>query len=61
MKTPQDTPIDDLVEFYEQWPELRQHVKDLLQTERLDEQQKTVIRSMMHVVDCVGPADLKHG
>lgn len=57
----QKTPIEDLVEFYEQWPELRQHVKDLLQDDRLDDRQQAVIRSMMHVVDCVGPADLKHG
>lgn len=59
--TAHQTPIEDLVEFYEQWPDLRKHVQDLLQDDRLDEKQRAVIRSMMHVMDCVGPADLKHG
>jgi len=49
--------IEDLVEFYNQWPELRVQVQDILMGNALEPEQKEIIRSMMHVVDCVGPAD----
>ena len=51
--------IEDLVEFYRQWPELRSQIFDLIAENKLTMTQKKVIRSMIHVVDCVGPADLK--
>jgi len=49
--------IEDLIEFYNQWPELREVVQDILGNDALNLKQKEIIRSMMHVVDCVGPAD----
>ncbi len=50
--------FDDLVEFYNQWPDLRGQIQQLLEDKRLAPEQREIVRSMMHVVDCVGPADL---
>ena len=53
--------LEDLLEFYNQWPDLRAKVVDLLDDPALRNEQKNILRSMMHVVDCVGPADFQGG
>lgn len=56
---PEKQKVDDLVAFFHQWPELRAKVNDLLQSPALQEDERTLLRSMIHVIDCVGPADLQ--
>lgn len=51
--------LEDLLEFYNQWPDLRAKVIDLIDDPALRQDQRSILRSMMHVVDCVGPADLQ--
>ncbi len=59
--TEKETQVEDLVEFYEKWPDLRKIAQDLLTDGQLRPDQKSVLRSMIHMVDCVGPADIKSG
>ena len=56
---PEKEGLDDLVEFYNQWPDLRAKVIDILDGPALQQHEKSILRSMIHVVDCVGPADLQ--
>lgn len=56
---PEKDGLDDLVEFYNQWPDLRAKVICILDGPALQQDEKSILRSMMHVVDCVGPADLQ--
>lgn len=51
--------FEDLVEFYRQWPDLREKVERMIDCASLEAQDKNILRSMVHIVDCVGPADLQ--
>lgn len=50
--------IEGLVEFYEHWNTLRCEAIDLSKNSTLSEEQAVMIEWMVHVIDCVGPADL---
>lgn len=52
--------LDDLLEFYNQWPDLRTRMVAVLDGSALSPDEKSILRSMIHVVDCVGPADLQN-
>lgn len=56
---PEKEGLDDLVEFYNQWPVLRAKIIEILDGPALQQDEKSILRSMIHVVDCVGPADLQ--
>lgn len=52
--------LDDLLEFYNQWPDLRVKMVAVLDGSTLTPEQQSILRSMIHLVDCVGPADLQN-
>jgi hypothetical protein len=51
--------IEDLVDFYKNWPELRSVAVDLRKHCDLCEKDIEVLNWMIRVVDRVGPADLE--
>lgn len=55
-KPPQE--IEDLVDFYRCWPELRGEMLKLQNTTHLTAEQAPILEWMIFVVDRVGPADL---
>ncbi|MBV7377619.1 hypothetical protein [Maritimibacter dapengensis] len=54
------TGIENLFEFYRHWPELRNAMLDLANSDRLREFERTILKSMIATVDRVGPNDLHH-
>lgn len=56
-RTSQDE-IEDLVDFYQRWPDLRTTAMILSRDERLDPKERTILQWMVRVVDRVGPVDL---
>ena len=60
VKTPESgEDIQDLVDFYQQWPELREVAMTLSRDGRLDRTERVILQWMVRVVDRVGPVDLK--
>lgn len=55
---PQET-IEDLVDFYKRWPELKQSIVQLEPGDVVDERQKAILEWMTFVIDRVGPVDLE--
>lgn len=49
--------FEDLVDFYNQWPILREQIETLSQGDTLTENQVRLLQQVFHVVDCVGPQD----
>lgn len=56
-RTSQDD-IEDLVDFYQRWPDLRTTAMILSRDGRLDPKERTILQWMVRVVDRVGPVDL---
>lgn len=50
--------FEDLVDFYDQWPTIRDQVKTLSQGDTLTGEQAQILRLVFQIVDCVGPQDL---
>lgn len=50
--------FEDLVDFYNQWPNLRGQVQSLSSGDTLTQDQARILQQVFHVVDCVGPQDL---
>ncbi len=60
VKTPKSTEdIEDLVDFYQKWPDLRDVAMGLSRDGRLDRRERIILQWMVRVVDRVGPVDLK--
>lgn len=57
---PERRELDDLLEFYNQWPDLRTKMVAVLDGTVLTSEQQKILRAMIHLVDCVGPADLQN-
>jgi len=58
----ENTPeINDLFEFYRQWPGLRTAMVSLAAAERLTASERMILTSMIAIVDRVGPNDLHPG
>jgi len=53
--------IDDVVEFYSRWPELRKRVLELAQAEKTGPADGEVLNWMVLIIDRIGPNDLKQG
>lgn len=51
--------IEDLVDFYKRWPELRQEALAIQNAPRLAADKKALLEWMIMVIDRVGPADLE--
>ena len=58
-KTARYEPIEDIVDFYRRWPDLRSEAEQIMTDAQLDEEQKTLMKWMVFVIDRVGPADLE--
>lgn len=56
--TEEKSNLEDLVDFYNQWPILREQVLTLSQGDTLTENQARILQQAFHVVNCVGPQDL---
>lgn len=54
----EQTRFEDLVDFYNQWPTIRDQIKTLSQGDTLTGEQAQLLQWVFHVVDCVGPQDL---
>ncbi len=50
--------FEDLVDFYNQWPTLRDQLMPLTAGDTLSDEQARILQLLFHVVDCVGPQDL---
>ena len=50
--------IEDLVDFYRLWPELRLHAKALGERTDIGAENQEVLKWMIRVIDRVGPSDL---
>ncbi|MFP7570056.1 hypothetical protein [Marivita sp. S2033] len=50
--------IDDAVDFYRQWPVLRDRAIGLTQSR--DPADAELLRWMIKVIDMIGPSDLRH-
>ncbi|GAA6189782.1 hypothetical protein [Litorivita sp. NS0012-18] len=53
-----DHAIQDLVDFYHRWPELREEAVSVAETCKLEGGQREILGWMIKVIDRVGPADL---
>lgn len=51
--------IEDLVDFYKRWPDLRSDAESILEQKTLEPRQRVVLEWMLMVVDRVGPADFQ--
>jgi hypothetical protein len=51
--------IEDLVDFYDRWPELRDDICKLRAGEMVTADQAAIVRWMVFMVDRVGPSDLE--
>lgn len=61
VKTPKSgEQIEDLVDFYQQWPDLRDVAMNMSRDGRLDQKERVILQWMVRVVDRVGPVDLKY-
>lgn len=58
LATLNDRKITDLVEFYRQWPEMRQQARALQARTDIGEDDREILKWMICVVDRVGPSDL---
>lgn len=60
VKTPKSGErIEDLVDFYQQWADLRDVAMNMSRDGRLDQKERVILQWMVRVVDRVGPVDLK--
>ncbi|MFD1797408.1 hypothetical protein FQV27_12400 [Paracoccus aurantiacus] len=50
--------IRSINDFYERWPNLREHPLQLLENDQLPADLRMVLNWMVVVIDRVGPADL---
>lgn len=50
--------IEDLVDFYRHWPEMRRHAQAIRDRGDLGADEQEVLKWMIRVVDRVGPSDL---
>ena len=52
--------IGDVFEFYTQWPDLRDRIVALKEGDALTPEDREIVDWMIHVMDRVGPSDLRH-
>lgn len=52
------SPIEDLVDFYRQWPDLRPGAETLAARQDLTADEREILCWMIRIVDRVGPSDL---
>jgi hypothetical protein len=50
--------IDDVVDFYSRWPELRKRALELTQAEMTDAGDRDLLNWMVLIIDRMGPNDL---
>lgn len=50
--------IVDAVDFYEQWPILRQRAEKLVETQQMTKEDALLLHWMIRMVDMVGPRDI---
>jgi hypothetical protein len=50
--------IADVVDFYRQWPELRERAEHLVETREMAQEDAELLRWMIKMVDMVGPNDI---
>lgn len=55
--TASEDPIEDLVDFYKRWPDLRDEATRLQRASFLTTEQASILNWMVLVIDRVGPAD----
>ena len=58
--TDKDVPlsIDDVVDFYRQWPSLRLRVQGIVDAPQNDADQAEILNWMIKIIDRIGPNDL---
>lgn len=56
-KIASDDSIEDLVDFYRRWPDLREEATKLQRAPFLTTEQASILNWMVLVIDRVGPAD----
>lgn len=54
-----ETAIEDLVDFYQRWPELRCQALEIQSEPQLSQSKRDLMEWMIMVIDRVGPADLE--
>ncbi len=54
-----DIQIRDLVDFYHQWPDLRDVIMRLRDGPNVDDRETLILEWMILVMDRVGPADIE--
>ena len=57
-QTPSHGDIEDLVDFYNRWPELRPVAMRVQKDNRLGPGERDILNWMILMIDRVGPADL---
>ena len=50
--------IADVVDFYRQWPELRERAEQLVETREMAQEDAELLHWMIKMVDMVGPNDI---
>ncbi|SDN81936.1 hypothetical protein SAMN05216196_102213 [Lutimaribacter pacificus] len=58
LATMKDRKINDLVDFYRHWPEVRAQAQNLQARRDIGDDQREILKWMIRVVDRVGPSDL---
>lgn len=58
-QTSNEPAIEDLVDFYKRWPDLRTQAIEIQSEPNLSEGKRDLLEWMIMVIDRVGPADLE--